>query len=472
MVSALRAADVGRRIRSLGGWPGHGAEVAASSSTGAADPRDRASWIALVRIPPGRDRVPRRPSPGCRERWPLSAAEMEDLVAFGEVLVEGRTLSPAERRYLVEHIAGPDERASPEYLALYRTTVELLDRLAGRRFASLDIGERIALIVAPSPGCRRTGRATRTSGRSPTKLRVVRTRVVPDLIGGYYGSPAGWAVVGYDSFPGRCGDLTRYTRPGGLAPGGRARRTSMDAEVCIVGAGRPAASWRCELARRGVRVVVLESGPRHDFARRGEYVRRYLRHENPWRTPLPELDRHTAGGPRSVPPGGQARAGGRRAARCTGRATRFRLHADDFRLRSLHGIADDWPISYADLEPYYARAEQALGVAGAADDPWASPRSTPFPLPAVPVQLLRRAVRAGVPRARDRAPSPAPGAELGRLRRAARSAAPARRARSARPAPRPASTSRTSRRPRRPATRAILAGGDRPQARDRRLRTR
>ena len=62
----------------------------------------------------------------------------------------------------------------------------------------------------------------------------------------------------------------------------------------------------------------------------------------------------------------------------------FRLHADDFRLRSLHGIADDWPISYQDLEPYYVRAEQALGVAGAADDPWASPRSTPFPLPAFP----------------------------------------------------------------------------------------
>jgi choline dehydrogenase-like flavoprotein len=36
-----------------------------------------------------------------------------------------------------------------------------------------------------------------------------------------------------------------------------------------------------------------------------------------------------------------------------------------------------------DLEPYYGLAEEALGVAGA-DDPWASPRSTPFPLPAFP----------------------------------------------------------------------------------------
>src|SRR5262249_12356576 len=56
----------------------------------------------------------------------------------------------------------------------------------------------------------------------------------------------------------------------------------------------------------------------------------------------------------------------------------------DFRLRSLYGIAEDWPISYDDLEPYYGRAERALGVAGIPDDPWASPRSTPFPLPAFP----------------------------------------------------------------------------------------
>jgi hypothetical protein len=37
--------------------------------------------------------------------------------------------------------------------------------------------------------------------------------VVRDLVGGYYNSPAGWAVVGYAHFPGRCGDLGRYVRP-------------------------------------------------------------------------------------------------------------------------------------------------------------------------------------------------------------------------------------------------------------------
>ena len=70
----------------------------------------------------------------------------------------------------------------------------------------------------------------------------------------------------------------------------------MDAEVVIVGAGAAGGVLAAELARRGVRVVVLESGPRHDFARRPEYVRRYLRHQNPWETSPRDLDRQTVGG--------------------------------------------------------------------------------------------------------------------------------------------------------------------------------
>ena len=170
----------------------------------------------------------------------------------------------------------------------------------------------------------------------------------------------------------------------------------MEAEVCIVGAGAAGGIMALELARRGVGVAVLESGPRHDFGRRREYVRRYLKHENPWQTPLPGLDRYTGSGASSdFLAGKRARGVGGSTLHWEGYT--LRLHADDFRMRSLYGIAADWPISYQDLEPYYARAEQALGVAGAADDPWASPRSTPFPLPVFPFSysdgLLARACR-------------------------------------------------------------------------------
>ena len=141
-----------------------------------------------------------------------------------------------------------------------------------------------------------------------------------------------------------------------------------------------------ELARRGIRVVLLESGRRHDFSQRFEYMRRFLDGENPWRTPTAHaaLDRYTTSG--STPyPLEFHRVRGVGGSTLIWEGYTLRCHANDLRLRSLYGIAEDWPISYEDLEPYYARAEAGLGVAGAADDPWASPRSTDFPLPPFPL---------------------------------------------------------------------------------------
>jgi glucose dehydrogenase len=157
----------------------------------------------------------------------------------------------------------------------------------------------------------------------------------------------------------------------------------MEADVCIVGAGAAGGIMALELGRAGFKTVVLESGPRHDFARRASYVRTYLKRENPWASPLPGHDRQTVGGRFAYGlEGRRARGVGGSTLHWEGYALRF--HADDFRLRSLHGQGDDWPLSYADLEPYYARAEATLGVAGLADEPGASPRSTGFPLPEFP----------------------------------------------------------------------------------------
>jgi len=141
----------------------------------------------------------------------LSSAELEDLVAFAEVLVEGRTLTPAERGYLLEHIEDRTTR-TPAYLSLYRAAVSTLDRLGGRRVASLEVQERIELVVRHRLAASEV-RPEEDLGSFPEQTRSLRTKVVPDLIGGYYGSPAGWGAVGYETFPGRCGDLTRYVRP-------------------------------------------------------------------------------------------------------------------------------------------------------------------------------------------------------------------------------------------------------------------
>jgi len=60
-----------------------------------------------------------------------------------------------------------------------------------------------------------------------------------------------------------------------------------------------------------------------------------------------------------------------------------RLHPSDFCVRSLDGVAEDWPISYRDLEPFYAQNDRNIGVAGLAGDP-AYPAHEP-PLPPVPL---------------------------------------------------------------------------------------
>jgi choline dehydrogenase-like flavoprotein len=63
-----------------------------------------------------------------------------------------------------------------------------------------------------------------------------------------------------------------------------------------------------------------------------------------------------------------------------------RFHPGDFRVKTLDGVADDWPIDYALLEPYYAENDQMMGVAGLAGDPAYPPKDVP--LPPVPLGKL------------------------------------------------------------------------------------
>ena len=46
-----------------------------------------------------------------------------------------------------------------------------------------------------------------------------------------------------------------------------------------------------------------------------------------------------------------------------------RLHPSDFRVRSLDGVADDWPIDYDVLVPFFEENDRMMGVSGLAGDP-------------------------------------------------------------------------------------------------------
>ena len=71
-------------------------------------------------------------------------------------------------------------------------------------------------------------------------------------------------------------------------------------------------------------------------------------------------------------------------------AMAWRFMEQDFRMRSIYGAPEgstleDWPISYADLEPFYEKAEWEIGVAGdMSANPFSPPRRKPYPMPAFP----------------------------------------------------------------------------------------
>jgi choline dehydrogenase-like flavoprotein len=57
-----------------------------------------------------------------------------------------------------------------------------------------------------------------------------------------------------------------------------------------------------------------------------------------------------------------------------------RPHPSDFEMRTRYGVSEDWPLSYADLEPYLAEAEHIMGIGGGNEGPF--PRSRPYSMPA------------------------------------------------------------------------------------------
>ncbi len=61
----------------------------------------------------------------------------------------------------------------------------------------------------------------------------------------------------------------------------------------------------------------------------------------------------------------------------------FRLKEEDFKMKTNTGSGADWPIDYADLEPYYGQAEDYIGVSGDSDNN-VPPRTSPYPYPAFP----------------------------------------------------------------------------------------
>ena len=155
------------------------------------------------------------------------------------------------------------------------------------------------------------------------------------------------------------------------------------ADVCVVGAGLAGGLVAHALGRQGRSVVVLEAGQRFPRGTRHAALARLLRTgESPWAGPA-NRDRFTNAGETPYPLN-DYRVKGVGGTTLHWTAYTPRLHEHDFALRTRFGIADDWPVTYAELEAFYGEAESALGVSGQADNPFASFRTTAYGLPAFP----------------------------------------------------------------------------------------
>ncbi len=169
------------------------------------------------------------------------------------------------------------------------------------------------------------------------------------------------------------------------------KRESFD--VCVIGTGAGGGVMSQELTAAGFRVVALQRGPylrNRDFVSDDEL--RVVRLFSPdqletWRpdpaTPA-ETGRfnyvaHCVGGTMTIWGGWN-----------------WRFRPDEFRVLSAEGPMNgaslaDWPIDYAELEPYYERAEWDFGVSGVAGaNRFGPPRRRGYPNPPVPDRTASR----------------------------------------------------------------------------------
>ncbi len=164
-------------------------------------------------------------------------------------------------------------------------------------------------------------------------------------------------------------------------------------DVCIVGAGPSGAVAADRLAHAGFRVVVLEQGDWPDYTRaRGDQPDFESNSGAEWAWD-PNVRGRDADYPINTAESDidvlcyNAVGGGT----VVYAAHWQRNMPSDFCVRTLDGVADDWPLTYRDLMPYYERVERAFGVSGLAGDP-AFPEGEGPPLPPVPLGRMGRRV--------------------------------------------------------------------------------
>jgi choline dehydrogenase-like flavoprotein len=165
-----------------------------------------------------------------------------------------------------------------------------------------------------------------------------------------------------------------------------AEKRPADVDVLIVGAGPSGAVVAHTLAERGFDVLCLEQG---DWVNPSDYPANHpeweLLIQKDW-----HHDPNVRGLPSDYPLDVSDSDMSPVMFNAVGGSSVFygaewpRLLPSDFRVRSLDGVADDWPIAYEDLKPYHDEVDRFIGVAGVEGDT-AYPPGLSYPLPPHPL---------------------------------------------------------------------------------------
>lgn len=147
----------------------------------------------------------------------------------------------------------------------------------------------------------------------------------------------------------------------------------IECDVCVVGSGAGGGPVAATLSEAGYRVVVLERGPWFESREFLKDEVAFCRRPTAWPDPreAPQLEEFLDRSGRIAARPTDAYSNGSLVGGSSVLMSGFflRLKPVDFRLRSTFGPVEgadpqDWPLTYADLEPWYDRAEREVGVSG------------------------------------------------------------------------------------------------------------
>lgn len=303
-------------------------------------------------------------------------------------------------------------------LARYTTLIEqgvaCLDNEAaaatiGATFATLPAAQQVTLLQTLEKGDGQTAWSV-----SPQLFLNTLTNLAAE---GYYGNPANdgnraaqsWQMIGFREGP---------PRELGVPPASPAISTATlidlkkadEYDAIVIGAGAAGGIVACVLAEAGQKVLLIERGRWLPYAAverdhlRNHRLALYGHNTGPALQGNPRVFVDQAGEEHIVAP---HHGGYHNNAMTVGGGTRvygaqaWRFLPEDFRMASEYGVPAgsslaDWPISLAELAPYYERAEWEIGVAGA--DQVATPRgprSRGYPMPPVPSNPKRIVLEQG-----------------------------------------------------------------------------